>query len=62
LVETLYKNTNHEKNKSKSKAKKNAQIMYEFKHGELHAGQSDVFVSNPKKAIAMALSEAEGLE
>lgn len=39
-----------------------AQVMHEFKEGELHSGKSDVIVTNPKQAIAIALSEAEGFE
>ena len=42
--------------------KKVAQVMHEFKEGDLHSGKSDVIVTNPKQAIAIALSEAEGLE
>ncbi|WP_310556411.1 DUF6496 domain-containing protein [Flavobacterium sp.] len=39
-----------------------AQVMHEFKEGDLHSGKSDVIVTNPKQAIAIALSEAEGLD
>ncbi len=39
-----------------------ATVMHEFKEGELHAGKSDTIVTNPKQAIAIALSEAEGLK
>jgi hypothetical protein len=42
--------------------KKVAKVMHEFKEGELHSGKSDVIVTNPKQAIAIALSEAEGLK
>ena len=42
--------------------KKVAQVMHEFKEGDLHSGKSDIIVTNPKQAIAIALSEAEGLE
>jgi hypothetical protein len=35
-----------------------AKVMREFKAGELHSGQSDKVVKNPKQAIAIALSEA----
>lgn len=38
-----------------------AEVMHEFKEGDLHSGKSDVIVTNPKQAIAIALSEAEGL-
>lgn len=44
------------------KQKKIAEVMHEFKEGELHSGKSDVIVTNPKQAIAIALSEAEDLE
>ncbi len=42
--------------------KKIAQVMHEFKEGELHSGKSDVIVTNRKQAIAIALSEADELE
>ena len=42
--------------------KKVAQVMHEFKEGELHSGKSDIIVTNPKQAIAIALSEAQELE
>jgi len=42
--------------------KKVAVLMHEFKEGELHAGKTDTIVTNPKQAIAIALSEAEGLK
>jgi hypothetical protein len=42
--------------------KKVAEVMHEFKEGELHSGKSDIIVTNPKQAIAIALSEAEGLD
>ncbi len=32
--------------------------MHEFKEGELHIGKSEAMVTNPKQAIAIALSEA----
>lgn len=41
--------------------KKIAQVMHEFKEGELHSGKTDTIVTNPKLAIAFALSEAEDL-
>jgi Family of unknown function (DUF6496) len=41
--------------------KKVAEVMHEFKEGELHSGKSDIIVTNPKQAIAIALSEAGGL-
>ena len=47
--------------KTTPKQKKIAEVMHEFKEGELHSGKSDVIVTNPKQAIAIALSEVEGL-
>nr|WP_293872337.1 DUF6496 domain-containing protein [Flavobacterium sp.] len=38
-----------------------AQVMHEFKEGDLHSGKSKNSVTNPKLAIAFALSEADGL-
>jgi Family of unknown function (DUF6496) len=43
--------------------KKVATVMHEFKEGELHSGSKEgPTVTNPKQAIAIALSEAEDLE
>lgn len=42
--------------------KKVAKVMHEFKEGELHIGKSDTIVTNPKQAIAIALSEADELK
>ena len=42
--------------------KKVAQVMHEFKEGDLHSGKSDVIVTNTKQAIAIALSESDGLD
>jgi ribosomal protein L21E len=39
-----------------------AEVMHEFKEGELHSGKSGVVVTNRKQAIAIALSEAHELE
>ncbi len=50
------------KKKTTVSQKKIAQVMYEFKEGELHSGKTETFVTNPKQAIAIALSEAEGLD
>ncbi len=36
-----------------------AEVMHEFKEGELHSGKSDKIVTNHKQAIAIALSEAD---
>ena len=41
--------------------KKVAEVMHEFKEGELHSGKTDTIVTNPKQAIAIALSEADEL-
>lgn len=42
--------------KKKAKVEK---VMKEFKHGELHSGsKKGPLVSNPKQAIAIALSES----
>jgi hypothetical protein len=50
------------KKKLTTSQKKVAEVMHEFKAGELHSGKSDVIVTNPKQAIAIALSEAEELD
>lgn len=42
--------------------KKVADVMHEFKEGDLHSGNTETIVTNPKQAIAIALSEAEGLD
>lgn len=42
--------------------KKVADVMHEFKEGDLHSGNTKTIVTNPKQAIAIALSEAEGLD
>ena len=42
--------------------KKVAEVMYEFKEGDLHSGKTETIVTNPKQAIAISLSEAEGLD
>lgn len=47
-----------EKKAPTPKQKKIAEVMHEFKEGELHSGKSNVIVTNPKQAIAIALSEA----
>ena len=44
------------------KQKKIAQVMHEFKEGDLHSGKSDVVVTNSKQAIAIALSEANEMD
>lgn len=51
------------KNKKQTPSlKKVAEVMHEFKEGELHIGTSEAIVTNPKQAIAIALSEADGLD
>ena len=50
------------KSKQSPHSKKLEQVMNEFASGDLHSGKSDVIVTNPKQAIAIALSEAEGLK
>jgi Family of unknown function (DUF6496) len=47
------------KKKASAAEKKVAEVMHEFKAGELHAGKTDRIVTNPKQAIAIALHEAE---
>ncbi|MEO0059400.1 MAG: hypothetical protein RLZZ312_1047 [Bacteroidota bacterium] len=42
--------------------KKVAAVMHEFKEGDLHSGKTETIVNDPKQAIAIALSEAEGLK
>lgn len=39
-----------------------AEVMNEFNEGELHSGKTDTIVTNPKQAIAIALSEANELK
>lgn len=39
-----------------------AEVMHEFKEGDLHSGKTETVVTNPKQAIAIALSAAEGLQ
>ena len=51
------------KNKKQTPSqKKVAEVMHEFKEGELHIGTSEAIVTNPKQAIAIALSEVDGLD
>ncbi len=51
-----------EKKKISIKQKKVVKVMHQFKEGELHSGKTDTIVTNPKQAIAIALSEAEKLK
>jgi hypothetical protein len=56
-------NNIHMKKKSLSPSqKKVAKVMHEFKEGELHSGQTTTIVTNPKQAIAIALTEARALD
>jgi transposase len=41
------------------KQQKIAQVIHKFKEGDLHSGKTETIVTNPKQAIAIALSEAE---
>jgi hypothetical protein len=43
------------KTKAQKKVKK---VMGEFKEGTLHSGKGGKVVTNPKQAVAIALSEA----
>ncbi len=46
----------HKKSKAKKKVSK---VMHEFKEGKLHSGsKKGPEVTNPKQAVAIALSEA----
>jgi hypothetical protein len=40
-------------------AKKVSKVMKEFGKGELHSGKGGPVVTNPKQAVAIALSEAK---
>lgn len=42
----------------KPNPKKVAKVMREFKRGTLHSGKGGPEVTNPKQALAIALSEA----
>ncbi len=53
---------NKRKRTPKPAQKKISEVMHEFKEGELHSGKSEIIVTNPKQAIAIALSEAHELE
>ncbi len=50
------------KKKLSQSQKKVTEVMREFKEGDLHSGKTDTIVTNPKQAIAIALSEADGLK
>ena len=50
------------KKKQSASQKKIAVVMHEFKECELHSGKTDTVVTNPKQAIAIALSEADELK
>jgi len=56
--EQYQKSTAKKKKKKKGKAKIE-KVMHEFKEGELHSGsKKGPEVTNPKQAIAIALSES----
>ena len=48
---------------TKKQKQKIAEVMHEFKEGNLHSGKNGVngVVTNPKQAIAISLSEADDL-
>lgn len=46
------------KKKKTSGASKEDKVMHEFKTGTLHSGKGGPVVTDPKQAIAIALSEA----
>ena len=46
------------KSKKTSGATKEEKVMHEYKEGTLHSGKGGPVVTNPKQAIAIALSEA----
>ncbi|MBC7493487.1 MAG: hypothetical protein H7221_00665 [Flavobacterium sp.] len=50
------------KKKLSPQHKKVAQVMHEFREGDLNSGKTETIITNPKQAIAIALSEAEGLD
>jgi hypothetical protein len=45
----------------KQMAAKTGKVMGEYKEGTLHSGKGGKVVTNPKQAIAIALSEAKSL-
>jgi hypothetical protein len=44
---------------TKKQQAKVGKVMHEFKTGTLHSGKGGKVVSNPKQAIAIAMSEAK---
>ena len=42
----------------KPKKTKEEKVMHEYKEGTLHSGKGGPVVTNPKQAVAIALSEA----
>lgn len=44
---------------TKKQNAKVGKVMHEFKTGTLHSGKGGKVVSNPKQAIAIAMSEAK---
>lgn len=58
-VKSVKKKKNHEKKES-AKKKKIEKVMREYKKGELHSGsKKGPKVTNPKQAIAIAISESK---
>lgn len=48
--------------KQSQKQRKITEVMHKFAAGELHSGKTEIIVTNPKQAIAIALSEADELK
>lgn len=44
---------------TKKQTAKVGKVMHEFKTGTLHSGKGGPVVTNPKQAVAIALSEAK---
>lgn len=42
-----------------AKQKKVGKVMHEFKVGSLHSGKGGKVVTNPKQAVAIAMSQAK---
>ena len=45
--------------KMAAKQKKVGKVMHEFKVGTLHSGKGGKVVTNPKQAVAIAMSQAK---
>ena len=59
IIVDLEKDWDRNKYKKGGNVNKVAKVMHEFKEGNLHSGKSEKIVTNPKQAIAIALSEAK---